>query len=227
MRVGVCLSGCGVYDGSEIHEAVITLLALDRAGAEAVCMAPDVEQMHVIDHRTGEPVEERRNVLTESARIARGQIVDLAEVHASQLDALILPGGFGAAKNLCDFAVKGGNSQANPELARLLREMLEARKPVGAICIAPAAVAAALRGKGLKETLTIGNDEETAAGLEALGARHASCPVDQFRVDLAHRIVSTPAYMLAGRISEAAEGIERLVAEVLRLAAQPAEEASA
>ena len=217
-RIGVCLSGCGVFDGSEIYESVLTLLALDRAGAEIVCMAPDTPQLHVINHRTGEETGETRNVLDESARICRGEIKDLAEVSAEDLDALIFPGGFGAAKNLCDFAVAGSDARAHPEVQRLLEDVLAAHKPVGAICIAPAMVAAALRDSGRQPALTIGTDEDTAAGVEAMQASHLTCPVDEFRVDEVNRIVTTPAYMLAGRISEAAVGIERLVSEVLRLA---------
>jgi len=220
-KVGVCLSGCGVYDGSEVYESVITLLALDRAGAEALCMAPDCDQLHVIDHTTGEPTGETRNVLVESARIVRGDIVDVAGVSAADVDALILPGGFGAAKNLCDFAMSGADSSVHPEVARLLKEVHAAQKPIGAICIAPAVVAAAFKGSGVHPQVTIGTDEATAAGIEAMGARHLACPVEEFRVDEPNRFVTTPAYMLAGRISEAATGIERLVAEVLRMARAP------
>lgn len=216
--VGVLLSGCGVFDGAEIHEAVLTLLALDRAGAKIVCTAPDVEQMHVIDHRTGEPTGETRNVLTEAARIARGEIRDLAEVRGDELDALILPGGFGAAKNLSTFATEGEGAAVEPQTARLLGEMLGAKKPVGVVCIAPAVLAAVLRDLGRSGTLTIGTDEETAGALRRMGVEHAPCPVDEIRIDEGNGVVSTPAYMLAGRISEAAAGIEKLVAEVLRRA---------
>jgi enhancing lycopene biosynthesis protein 2 len=218
-RIGVLLSGCGVYDGAEIHEAVITLLALDRAGAEAVCMAPDVDQMHVVDHRTGEPAEETRNVLAESARIARGAIRDVADVRADELDGIILPGGFGAAKNLCNFAVAGAQAAVQPDVARLLRDALAARMPIGVCCIAPAVMAAILRDAGEAGELTIGTDADTAAGLEAMGVRHVPCAVEETCVDREHQVVSTPAYMLAGRISEAAAGIEKLVSEVLDLVA--------
>jgi len=217
-RVGVVLSGCGVYDGAEIHESVITLLALDRAGAEVICMAPNVEQLHVVDHLTGKETGETRNVLVESARIARGEIRDLAEVSAKDLDALIFPGGFGAAKNLCDFAVKGPKATVNPEVARLTREMLAARKPIAAVCIAPAMLAAICRDAGVKSAVTIGTDEGTAQGVEAMGAKHLACPVDEFRVDEKNKLITSPAYMLAGSISEAAVGIERTVAELMRLA---------
>ena len=216
-KVGVLLSGCGVFDGAEIHEAVLTLLALDRAGCEAICMAPDVEQMHVVDHRTGDVTGERRNVLTEAARIARGRIRDVATVGAKELDALLLPGGFGAAKNLCDFATRGADATVQPDVARLLREVLAARKPVGAMCIAPATLAAVLRDLGLAADLTIGDDRETAAALARMGVRHAPRAVDATCLDRENRIVSTPAYMLAERISEAAAGIERLVDDVLAL----------
>jgi enhancing lycopene biosynthesis protein 2 len=214
-RIGVLLSGCGVFDGSEIHESVIALLALDRAGAEAICMAPNVSQMHVIDHLTGEPTDETRNVLCESARIARGEIRDLAEVRSEELDGLILPGGFGAAKNLCDFALAGPEAKVHPEVARLLSGMLAAGKPIGAVCIAPAVLAAVLRDAGMGGDLTIGDDADTAAALEAMGVNHVPCTVQETCIDREHNVVSTPAYMLAGSISAAAEGIEKLVALVL------------
>jgi enhancing lycopene biosynthesis protein 2 len=217
--IGVVLSGCGVYDGAEIHESVITLLAIDRAGATALCMAPDVDQLHVVNHQTGEVAEgETRNVMVESARIARGPVRDVAGVTPDEFDALILPGGFGAAKNLCTFGVDGPECRMNEDVAALIRGTLEAGKPLGAVCIAPATVAKALEGTDVAPTLTIGTDEATAGGIEALGSRHANCPVTEFVVDEERKIVSTPAYMLAGRISEAAEGIEKLVAKVIELA---------
>jgi len=219
VQIGVCLSGCGFLDGSEINETVITLLALDRAGARIRCMAPDTT-LDVVDHLSGKPTGEKRNVLVESARIARGEITDIAQVKSQELDAIIFPGGFGAAKNLCDFASAGAAAKVHPEVTRLVREMLAAKKPIGVVCIAPAMMAAVLRDQGLKASLTIGTDKGTAEALEAMGTQHQACPVEEFVVDEEQRIVSTPAYMLAGRISEAAEGIERLVKEVLRLVPQ-------
>ena len=216
-KVGVILSGCGVYDGSEIHEAVITLLALDRAGAEAVCMAPDIAQMHVVNHLTGEVAAgESRNVLTEAARIARGNIVDIKEVTIADFDALILPGGFGAAKNLCDFAVKGPECTVNPDVARLLKATVQAKKPLGAVCIAPALLARVL-GPDLAPSLTIGTDAGTAEAMQKMGASHVECPVKEAVVDREHKIVTSPAYMLAGRISEAADGIEETVRVLLSM----------
>lgn len=215
-KIGIILSGCGVKDGSEIHESVITLLAIDQAGAQAICIAPNID-FETINHLTGEPSGEKRNVLVESARIARGNIRDISKVSASDLDAVILPGGYGAAKNLSDFAMKGAHSKAEPEVTRLIKEMAAAKKPIGAICIAPATIATIL-GKEIHPTLTIGTDVGTASILEQLGAKHEKCPVREFVVDHENKIVSTPAYMLAQRISEAAEGITKLVKEVVKMA---------
>jgi enhancing lycopene biosynthesis protein 2 len=211
-KVGVILSGCGVYDGSEIHEAVITLLAIDRAGAEAICMAPNIDQMHVVNHLSGNVAGgETRNVLVESARIARGKIRDIKDVKVSDFDALILPGGFGAAKNLCDFAVKGADCSVQADVARLVRETVDAKKPLAAICIAPALLSKVLGKQQIPHKLTIGTDEETAQALTAMGSEHVNCPVTEYVVDKSNKLISTPAYMLAERISEAAEGIEKTV----------------
>ena len=213
-RVGVVLSGCGVFDGSEIHEAVLTLLALSRAGAQAVCLAPDREQTQVIDHRSGEAVAERRNMLAEAARIARGEVTPLAQGDASQLEALIVPGGFGAAKNLSSLASDGAACWVDSDLQRLVRELHQAGKPLGFICIAPALLPKLL---GVPVRVTIGNDAGTIAAIEAMGGQHVACPVDEIVVDTAQRVVTTPAYMLAGSIAEAAQGIDKLVAQVLEM----------
>ncbi|HPR64052.1 MAG TPA: isoprenoid biosynthesis glyoxalase ElbB [Thermoanaerobaculia bacterium] len=215
-KVGVVLSGCGVYDGAEIHESVLTLLSLDRRGAEVIFMAPDQPQMHVINHLTGNVDEgSSRNVLVESARIARGKIRDLATVKAGDLDALIFPGGFGAAKNLSSFAVRGADSDVHPEVMRLVQEMSRAKKPIGFVCIAPAIAAKIFGPSSVK--VTIGTDEGTASALQKMGARHVACPVEKCVIDEEHHIVSTPAYMLAGHISEAADGIDALVEAVLKM----------
>ena len=216
-RIGVLLSGCGVFDGAEIHESVLTMLALDRAGAEIICMAPNVEQHHVINHLTQEEMAEKRNVLVESARIARGEIKDLKEVRGTDLDGLILPGGFGAAKNLSDFAFKGADFTVQPEVKRILEEMSAANKPIGAICISPAPLAKALADK--KPEVTIGNDQGTAEAIENMGGQHKSCTVDMIHVDAGNNVVSTPAYMLGPGIKEVAVGIEKLVNKVVELAA--------
>jgi len=214
-KIGVLLSGCGVNDGSEIHEAVITLLALDRAGAETVCMAPDVDQFDVVNHLTGEATGEKRNVLIESARIARGNIKDISKVKAADIDGLIIPGGFGAAKNLSDFAVKGKDAVVNEDVKRLLNDMVSAGKPVGAICIAPATLTKALEGKNPE--VTIGNDIGTASAIEAMGGQHKECSVDMIHVDSNNKLVTIPAYMLGPGIKDIAVGIEKLVNKVLEL----------
>jgi len=216
VRVGVVLSGCGFLDGSEIHEAVLTLLALDRAGAEVVCLAPDMPQTSVVDHAAGQPARETRGVLAESARIARGKIRKAAEVQVAELDALVLPGGYGAAKNLCDFASAGARARVQADVQRLVHEMHRAKKPIGAWCIAPAVLAASL--KGARPKLTIGDDAGTAAALEALGAQHVKCAVQEVCVDEEQRLVTTPAYMYAARIGDVSTGIERAVAALLKLA---------
>jgi enhancing lycopene biosynthesis protein 2 len=215
-RVGVVLAGCGFLDGAEIHEATLTLLFLDRRHVTVTVMAPNVIQMHVVDHLTGEPLgSERRGVLTESARIARGKIVDLARVRAPDLDALIFPGGFGAAKNLCTFAVDGTSMKVNPQVERLIREFALAKKPMGFICISPV-IGAKVLGE-LKPRLTIGSDADTAAAIEAFGGVHVDCAVDQMVVDEKNKVVSTPAYMLGPSIAPVAAGIEKLVSAVLEM----------
>jgi enhancing lycopene biosynthesis protein 2 len=212
--VGVVLSGCGYLDGAEIHESVCTLLALDKAGATIKCFAPNVE-FDVVNHNTGEATGEKRNALQEAGRIARGEIEDLKEAKADALDAIVLPGGFGAAKTLSDFAVKGADSQVNEDLATLLREMHAAKKPIGAICIAPAVIARALGEH--HPSLTIGTDAGTASVLEGMGAKHHDCPVEEFVIDTINKIVSTPAYMLGPSIAHVQEGIQKTVDELLKL----------
>ncbi|TFB40106.1 isoprenoid biosynthesis glyoxalase ElbB [Pseudomonas sp. F01002] len=213
-KIAVILSGCGVYDGAEIHESVITLLRLDQRGAQVQCFAPNIAQLHVINHLTGEEMPESRNVLVESARIARGNIKDIREANAEDFDALIVPGGFGAAKNLSNFAVEGAGCTVQPEVLALAEAFAEARKPVGLICISPA-LAAKIYGPGV--TCTIGNDADTAAAMNKMGATHADCAVTDIVEDKARKLVSTPAYMLAQSISEAASGINKLVDRVLEL----------
>ncbi len=216
-KIGVILSGCGYLDGAEIQESVLTLLAIDREGASAVCMAPDVDQMHVVNHISQEEMPGQRNVLTEAGRIVRGQIQDIKTVSASDLDALILPGGYGVAKNLSDFAVKGADCSVQADVARLLRDILKANKPIGVICIAPAVMAKVAQDSGEAVTLTIGNDADTAAALGEMGVQHVDRPVEDIVIDEAHKIVSTPAYMLPDRLSKIEEGISKLVHAVIEM----------
>ncbi len=207
------LAGCGVFDGAEIREAVLTLLALDRAGAEARCFAPDMPQAHVVDHLAGAPAAgETRNVLVEAARIARGDIAPLAQASAADLDAIIVPGGFGAAKNLCTFAFDGPNCTVQPDLARILGDMHAAEKPIGLICIAPV-----IGAKLFQAAVTIGNDPGTADAIRAMGGTAVDKAVTEIHVDETHRLVTTPAYMYDARLGDIATGIGALVEAVLKL----------
>lgn len=215
-RVAVILSGAGVFDGSEIFETVLALIALDKASAQVTCLAPD-KKFTAIDHLTHKPAGDERNVLTESARIVRGKVSDLAKADPHDFDAVILPGGFGAAKNLSDYATQGAKCEVDASLRKFLIAMNRAGKPIGAICIAPVILAKALGMNG-SPRLTIGTDPETANHIESFGAEHISCPVDDIVIDADQKIVTTPAYMLAHRIGEAAQGINKLVHEVLKLA---------
>lgn len=214
--VGVILGGAGVYDGSEIHKAVLTLLSIENKMGEYLCMAPNINQMHTVNHLTGNESEgEQRNVLVESARIARGKVKDIKDVDPNEIDAIILPGGFGAAKNLCDFAVNAEDCDVNQDVKELLLNMNKAGKPIGAMCIAPV-ILAKIFGV-YQPNLTIGTDKETARAIGKMGAVHRDCPVDDIVVDRENRLVTTPAYMLAKGISEAVLGIDRLVEEVLAM----------
>ncbi len=214
-KVAVILSGCGVYDGAEIHEAVLSLYAIEKQGASWHCFAPDVEQMHVINHLTGEETEEKRNVLVEAARIARGNIEDVAKLHVEEYDALLLPGGFGAAKNLTDFAIQGAECSINTHVAAACRGFAQAGKPAGYLCIAPT-IMPMIYQNGVKGT--IGNDIDTATGFDALGGQHTPCTVDDIVFDADNKVLSTPAYMLAQNIVEAASGIEKLVKKLIDIA---------
>lgn len=219
-KVAVLLAGCGHLDGAEVREAVLVLLALDQHGAAFQCIAPDAWQHHVIDHRVGQPAEgERRNILAEASRIARvGQCLDLARADPAGYDALLLPGGYGVAKNHCSFAFKGTEAEVRPDVAAFVRAFFDRRKPVGAICIAPALVALTLAGSDRHAALTIGNDAGCAAALNALGACHQDRPsAREIVVDEDLKLVTTPAYMFDdARLSDVFVGIERCVAEVLK-----------
>lgn len=216
-KIAVILSGCGFLDGAEIREAVLTLLALDNAGVNYSMFAVDKAQHHVVDHLKGEEVAgETRNVLAESARIARGDIAPLTELDVAQFDALVMPGGFGVAKNMCSFAFAGSAADVDALVLEKVKGFKTADKPIGAICIAPALVALAVGSE--QPTLTIGSDEGTAAELEKLGAQHKNCATDDCVVDTQHKIVSTPAYMDdKANLADIYKGISRLVEQTIAL----------
>lgn len=213
-KVGVVLSGCGFKDGAEIQEAVLTLYFLDKYGAEVICMAPNINQHHTVNHLTGEKMNETRNVLVESARIARGNIKNIKEVNIRDLDAVIFPGGFGAALSLSDFGLKGSASNVNEDVENLIKEVHTLKKTLGFICIAPA-VCARVLGNSVK--VTIGNDEGTANEINKTGAIHEVKNVDDICVDLENKIVSAPAYMYDSSPFNVGKGIEKLVEKVLEL----------
>ena len=217
-KVGVVLSGCGHQDGSEIQEAVFTLLALSKADAEVIIMAPDMDQFHVINHLNGqEEISESRNILVESARIARGNIVDVASVSGHQLDALIFPGGTGMAKNIFDYSMAGINCTVISDVQRLVVEILEADKPLGAICIAPVMVAKILEYLGRSGTLTGGYNVGINNDIKAMGINAKEIGAKEIVVDQENKIVTTPAYVEAKSMNEAFIGIEKLVNKVLEM----------
>ena len=212
-KIAVVLAGCGVYDGAEIHEATLTMLAISRQGAQYQCFAPDVEQAHVVNHLTGEEMPEKRNVLVEAARIARGNIKPLSAYKAEDFDALVFPGGFGVAKNLCTFAFDSTKCKVNPEVEKAVRNTVVAEKPIGALCISPVLIAKILTDV----EVTIGNDEETAQAIENFGATHINTSHGEIVTDEKYKLVTTPCYMLDATISQIADGAENLVKKVLEL----------
>ncbi|MBM9616087.1 isoprenoid biosynthesis glyoxalase ElbB [Desulfobulbus rhabdoformis] len=210
-NIAVILAGCGHQDGAEIHEATMTLWAVHKNGADFQCFAPDIKQHHVLNHITGQEMNEKRNVLIESSRIARGKIAALATFNPDAYDALILPGGFGAAKNLSSYAFDGANCTVNPDVANAIKGMHKCGKPIGALCIAPVIVAKVL-GKG---NLTIGQDAGTAENITAMGAAHHPTMQGEIAVDAENKIVTTPCYMLESRIDQIGEGADKLVQAIL------------
>ncbi|GIV33804.1 MAG: glyoxalase [Chitinophagales bacterium] len=222
-KVAVLLSGCGVYDGSEIHEAVLTLLSLDEAGAEYQCIAPDIEQHHVVNHLTGEEMAEKRNVLVEAARIARGNIKPLHMVKADDYDALIMPGGFGSAKNLTGWAFSGPDGEIHPEVKRFIQDMVKTHKPVVALCMSPVVIAKALEGSGIQARLTVGTTAQkspydiaaVSSGLNKTGAVAEMAAVDEIVVDEKNKIITTPCYMMEAGIRQIYDGIRKAVSRLM------------
>ncbi|MFH1829549.1 MAG: isoprenoid biosynthesis glyoxalase ElbB [Pseudomonadota bacterium] len=213
-RIGVLLCGCGHRDGSEVHEATFTLLAIDQAGAESICFAPSGNTRFVRDHMTGENVKDTRNMIVESARIARGNIRDLTSASANELDALIIPGGQGAALNLSTFLIDGIDCSVLPDVSRIIVDMARAKKPIGGICIAPATIARALQKAKIAATLTCGTDADVARAIEEMGHKHKNCEPSDCVVDQENKIATTPAYMTATSIGEVWQGINKLVKAV-------------
>ena len=210
-KFAVLLSGCGVFDGAEIHEATLSLLAIAQAGAEYEIFAPDMAQYHVVNHITGEVMNETRNVLVESARIARGKINSLSTFDASVFDAILFPGGFGVAKNLCTMAIDGSDCKVNAEVERVIKAMLQAKKPIGALCIAPALIAKVIEGV----RVTIGNDESTAGTIVAMGGTHVNTTHGEVIEDKDNRVFTTPCYMLDATILDIHDGANNIVNAIM------------
>lgn len=213
LNIAVLLAGCGNRDGSEIHEATLTLLAIHTIGADYQCYAPDIEQHHVLNHITGQAMDESRNVLIESARIARGNILPAEKFDFRRHDALIIPGGLGAVKNLCSYALDGRECTINPATEQMIRTMHERKKPIGALCIAPALLAHLFTGI----TITLGGNSQAASDSVLMGAHHQQTSEGEIVVDKEHRLVTTPCYMFDSRVDSIALGAERLVKAVVDL----------
>lgn len=225
MKIGVLLSGNGVFDGSEIQEAVFTLLAINENHAEAICMAPDVDQHHVLNHITGEEMPEKRNVLIESARIARGNIKDLALISEEDLDALVIPGGFGAAKNLTKWAFKGPDGDIIPDVKRIINEMVLNHKPICGLCMGPTVIAKALEKSGIKPGLTVGTTTEPSpyeidaisSGMEKTGATAHMKSIKEIMVDEKNKIVTAPCYMMEASVTEVRSNIKMALDQTIAM----------
>lgn len=212
-KIAVVLAGNGVYDGSEIHEATITLLTIARNGGQYQCFAPDIEQAHVINHLTGKEMPETRNVLVEAARIARGNIKPLSAYNAKEFDALVFPGGFGVAKNLCNYAFEGTNCTVNRDVEKAIRSTVIEEKPIGALCISPVLIAKVL----VDVEVTIGNEKAASSAIETLGATHITKSHGEIVYDEKYKLVTTPCYMLDATIDQVADGVENVIKKILEI----------
>lgn len=214
-HIAVILHGCGVNDGTEIHEAVCTMLGLQRHGAKLSYFSPDMPQKRVVNHLIDEEVSEQRSMLVEAARLARGDVKSWDQCRSSDFDGIVIPGGTGTAFNLCDFATAGEKMRVEPFLEKLLLSFHEQSKPIGAVCIAPVILAKVFGSKGAR--VTIGTDEGVAEKVTRMGAVHVNCAVDECIVDEAHKLVTTPAYMLGQNAHEIFKGISALADELIRM----------
>jgi enhancing lycopene biosynthesis protein 2 len=211
-KFAIVLAGCGVYDGAEIHEAVMSMYAVIKNGGEYKLFAPDIAQHHVINHLTGAEMPESRNVLVESARIARGKIQAITDLDLRDFDALLFPGGFGVAKNLCSYAFKGADCEVHPQVGKIIRDALSLRKPIGALCISPVLLAKILGDV----TITVGPDEGDAVNVKEMGANHIVTKPGDVIIDKKHRVFTTPCYQLDSNIGQIAEGTDNIVKEMLK-----------
>ncbi|HYG15445.1 MAG TPA: isoprenoid biosynthesis glyoxalase ElbB [Bacteroidia bacterium] len=225
MKIGVLLSGSGVYDGSEIHEAVLSLLAIDEAGAEWICLAPSYNQHHVINHTTGETMPETRNILVEAARIARGNIKDIEGFDSNEIDGLVMPGGFGAAKNFSQWAFQGPAGEVNPVVKNFLTTVMKAGKPIAALCVSPVVLAKALEGSGVQAQLTLGTDKDPSPydivashqAIASLGVSTHEKSINEILVDEKNKIISAPCYMMEVGVKEVRANVKMAVDKLIEM----------
>lgn len=225
MKIGIIFSGSGVFDGTEIQEGVFTLLAIKKVGAEAVCFAPDIKQHHVINHITGEEMNESRNVLVESARITRGAIQSLDNFDPAQLDALVLPGGFGAAKNLTGWAFSGPDGEINEQVKNAIVSMVKSKKPIAGLCMGPTVIAKALENSDVSATLTVGSTDSPSPyeidaisqGMEKTGATVVMKTIEEIAVDTENKIVTAPCYMMEADILQIRNNVQKAVDALVKL----------
>jgi len=225
MKIGILLSGCGVYDGAEIQEAVFSMLAVEESGADYQCISLNQNQHHVVNHLTGDEMNESRNMMVEAARIARGNVIDVSEVSPAILDGLIIPGGFGSAKNFSKWAFSGANGEISPEIKLLLVNFINAGKPIAALCVSPILIAKALEGSAIKTELTMGNVIDKSpytiadfnSGIEQTGAKIQEKALDEVLVDIPNKIITAPCYMMDAKISEIKSNIDLAVKELVKL----------
>jgi len=225
MKIGVLLSGCGVYDGVEIQEAVLTLLAIEEIGAEAICISVDENQHHVVNHITGDEMKESRNMLVEAARISRGIIQEISSISPAVIDALVIPGGFGSAKNFTNWAFSGPKGTINPKVKLLIVNMVNIGKPILALCVSPIVVAKALENSAIHTAMTIGSDKEKSPydinafslGMESLGVKTEMKTIQEIQIDLENNIITAPCYMMEASILEVRNNILKAIEALVQL----------
>lgn len=224
-KIGVLLHGCGVFDGTEIQEAVLSLLAIKEAGADYICFAPNINQHHVLNHTTGEEMNETRNILVESARIARGNILDIKDLNLADIDGLVLPGGFGTAKNITKWAFEGSNGEINADVAKLLVDAVQQGKPIAGLCMSPTTIAKALAQAGIKANLSVGTTAEAspydiaaiAGGVSSLGHTHEAHTIRDIAIDTTHKIISAPCYMMEGDIVAVNNNVKQAITAMMEM----------
>lgn len=224
-NIAVILSGCGVYDGSEIHESVFTLFSIDVLKGKYQCFAPNILQHHVLNHVNGEEMNENRNVMIEAARIARGNIMDVSIYDPENFDALVIPGGFGAAKNLTKWAFQGPDGEINENIKDAILQTIKANKPIVGLCMGPTVIAKALEGTGISAKLTVGSSTEKSpydiaaisGGMEKIGAQAEMKSIREFSYDVENKIITAPCYMLEGSISEVQRNIHQTIEKLFEI----------